>query len=1200
MAKQITYGAESRAAILRGVDILANAVKVTLGPKGRNVVIEKKFGSPTITKDGVTVAREIELEDTLANLGAQMVREVATKTSDVAGDGTTTATVLAQAIFREGVKTVAAGANPMAVKRGIEKAVVAICGTIGHQGERIEGYLDRLTKPVSEAMIAQIASISANNDESVGRIIAEAMLKVGKDGVITVEESKGVETSLEVVDGMQFDRGYITPYFVTDPDRMNCILDDPYILISEKKISAMKELLPILEQIVRSGKPLLIIAEDVDGEALAALTVNKIRGTVQVCAVKAPGFGDRRKSMLHDIGVLTGGKVISDDLGIRLERVLLEDLGRARRITVDKDNTTIIGGKGKSAAIEGRARELRSQVENATSDYDREKLQERVAKLVGGVAVIKVGAATETELKEKKARVQDAMQATRAAVEQGFVPGGGVALLRSTVALDNLYLKGDEQIGSDVVRRALEKPLFQIASNAGEEGAVIVGKIKQSLQRNFGYNARAGRLEDMVEAGIIDPTKVTRTALQSAGSIAALMLTTESTVSELPEEPTDAAVAGQEPRPKTTESRYFYEDRPLRSAPMTHKTEFVPENVAEERDSGEEWAESVDRAYREQRAYIEDRAREGRASSDERASAEEEQQRARETEELMIRDATRRPEAHRLLQGDLFRVADDRSVLDRRGLEVGSNYKLDVFIAAPGEGSIQADQTFPDDQLDWQAKDSYVLRVIFAEPDQWAKPMIGSLNLPRRGSSSKCTFDFSPTKAGLFSGRITVLYRERVLETALLNALVVSESTEWSNIKDVPPLRFAVEAIVRRNLTDLDRRRKFDACLVLNHTPKQQTAATAVSEHGAFINSLEGILPQLAVVNDLLSQVALNSKAYNKGLLTKRNAKLLSDLAQEGNLLYRHIVLDYIDQSPAAAELRDAEYLQIVSTRPDALVPLEFVYEYPPPAPDAPVCPNAVQALRNGKCPSDCVPKTSPATHVCPLGFWGLSRVIERHVHDQELEREAKVETDGADPEAGREALARQGTSLLAASKQVPSISKTQLQKSVQKSWQGTVTPVSKWTDWQAAVQANKPVLLLALPHADGTGRKISLEISGDVIQSIFIDPSYVCSNSTTPPIVLLLGCDVANVSSTEAYARNIAIFRQAKAAIVLGTVATVLGADAASVAAKLVTKLASTAKNSSVRFGEILRQTKRDAVAESVMMAMCLVAFGDADWYLK
>jgi chaperonin GroEL len=1166
MAKQITYGAESRAAILRGVDILANAVKVTLGPKGRNVVIEKKFGSPTITKDGVTVAREIELKDTLANLGAQMVREVATKTSNVAGDGTTTATVLAQAIFREGVKTVAAGANPMAVKRGIEKAVAAICGTIGHQGEHILGYLDALTKPVSDAMIAQIASISANNDEGIGRIIAEAMRKVGKDGVITVEESKGVETTLETVDGMQFDRGYITPYFVTDPDRMNCVLDDPYILISEKKISAMKELLPILEQIVRSGKPLLIIADDVDGEALAALTVNKIRGTVQVCAVKAPGFGDRRKAMLHDIAVLTDGKVISDDLGIRLERISLEDLGRARRITVDKENTTIIGGKGKRAAIDGRAREIRSQVERATSDYDREKLQERVAKLVGGVAVVKVGATTETELKEKKARVQDAVQATRAAVEQGFVPGGGVALLRSAVALDDLYLKGDEQIGSDVVRRALEKPLFQIASNAGEEGAVIVGRIKQSPQRNFGYNARTGRLEDMVEAGIIDPTKVTRTALQSAGSIAALMLTTEGTVSELPQEPIDAAVAGQEPRPQPAESRYFYEDRPLRSAPTTHKTEFVPETVAELLQEEEIQADIGD-----------------------------EEPKAKTTKP----EPTSQPEA-RLLQGNLFKVAGGQNVLERRGFELGSRYKLDVFIAPPGEGSIQADQTFPDDQLDWQAKDSYVLQVIFAEPDQWAKPMIGSLNLPRQGRSSTCTFDFSPNKAGTFSGRITVLYRGRVLETALLNALVVSEPTEWPNIKDAPPLRFAVEAVVRRNLKDLDRRRKFDACLVLNHTSKQQAAATAVSEHGAFINSLEGILPQLAVVNGLLSQVALNSKAYTKGLLTKRNAKLLSDLAQEGNLLYRRIVLDYIDQSPAAADLRDAEYLQIVSARPDALVPLEFVYEYAPPAPDAPVCQNAVQALANGKCPSDCVPKTSPATHVCPLGFWGLSRVIERHVHDPELKKEAEVETDSGDPEAGRDALARQGTSLLAASKQVPSPSQIQLQKSVQKSWQGTVTPVSKWTEWQAAVQANKPVLLLALPHADGTGAKISLEISGDVIQSIFIDRSYVCSNSTTPPIVLLLGCDVANVSSTEAYARNIAIFRQAKAAIVLGTVATVLGADAASVAAKLVTKLASTAKNSTVRFGEILRQTKREAVAESVMMAMCLVAFGDADWYLK
>jgi chaperonin GroEL len=1166
MAKQITFGENSRAAILRGVDILADAVKVTLGPKGRNVVIEKKFGSPTITKDGVTVAKEIELKDGLENMGAQMVREVATKTSDVAGDGTTTATVLAQAICRDGMKVVAAGANPMAVRRGIEKAVAAICGAIGHKGERIEGYLDVLTKPVSDEMVAQIASISAN-DESVGQIIAEAMRKVGKDGVITVEESKGVDTTLEVVDGMQFDRGYITPYFVTDPDRMNCVLDDAYILINEKKISAMKDLLPLLEQIVRSGKPLLIIAEDVEGEALAALTVNKIRGTFQVCAVKAPGFGDRRQAMLQDIAILTGGKVIADDLGIKLERVHLEDLGRANRITVDKDNTTIVGGKGKRTEIDGRAREIRSQLDRTTGDYDREKLQERMAKLVGGVALIKVGAVTETELKEKKARVQDAVQATRAAVEQGFVAGGGVALLRSAVALDDLYLKGDEQIGSDVVRRSLEKPLFQIANNAGEEGAVIVGKIKQSSRRNFGYNARTGRLEDMVEAGIIDPTKVTRTALQSAGSIAALMLTTESTVSELPEEATGAALAGQEPLPRTTESRYFYQDRPLRSVPVTHKTEFVPETVAELLEAGEIQAD------------IEDE---------------------RSEEKTTKPGETIQPEAVRLLQGDLFRVADDRSVLERRGLQVGSNYNLDVFIAPPGEGSIQADRVFPDDQLDWQAKDSYVLQVIFAESDQLAKPMTSSLNLPRRGGSSRCRFSFSPTRAGNFSGRITVCYQNRVLQTALLNALVVSQPKEWSHIKDIPELRFTVEAIVRRSLRQLDHRRRFDACLVLNHTPKQQGAATAVGEHGAFINSLDGILPQLAALNGILSKVALNSKAYSRGLSTKQNAKLLCDLAQEGNLLYRHIVMDYINESAAAADLRDAEYLQIVSAKPDALVPLEFIYQYEPPTSDAPVCKNAAKALRTGKCPSDCVPKTCPATHVCPLGFWGLSRVIERHVHDPELEREAELETDGAEPQVGRDVLARQGTSLLAASKQVPTTSHSQLQKSVQKSWQGTVTPVSNWAQWQAAVKANKPVLLLALPHADGTGSKISLEISGDVIQSIFIDRSYVCSNPKTPPIVLLLGCDVANVASTEAYARNIAIFRQAKAAIVLGTVATVLGADAAYVAAKLVTKLANTAKNSSVRFGEILRQTKREAVAESVMMAMCLVAFGDADWYLK
>ncbi len=536
MAKQIVHGEESRQAILRGVNLLADAVKVTLGPKGRNVVIEKKFGSPTITKDGVTVAKEIELRDGLENMGAQMVREVASKTSDVAGDGTTTATVLAQAIFREGVKTVAAGANPMALKRGIEKAVTVIAGKLDKEGNRINGELDKLSKPVNnDSMIAQVGTISANNDETIGKIIAEAMKKVGKDGVITVEESKTLETQLEVVEGMQFDRGYLSPYFVTDPERMEVALENAYILINEKKISSMKDLLPLLEQIAKSGKPLLIIAEDVEGEALATLVVNKLRGTLQVAAVKAPGFGDRRKAMLQDIAILTGGKAITEDLGIKLENVQIGDLGQAKKITIDKDNTTVVEGKGKHSEIEGRVKEIRSQIDKTTSDYDREKLQERLAKLVGGVAVIKVGAATETEMKEKKARVEDAMHATRAAVEEGIVPGGGVALARCAAALDKVKADGDEQIGINIVKRAITEPLRMIAENAGEEGAVILGKVLESKENNYGFNAFSNEYEDLVKAGVLDPTKVVRTALQNAGSIASLMLTTEALIAEIPE-----------------------------------------------------------------------------------------------------------------------------------------------------------------------------------------------------------------------------------------------------------------------------------------------------------------------------------------------------------------------------------------------------------------------------------------------------------------------------------------------------------------------------------------------------------------------------------------------------------------------------------------------------------------------------------------
>jgi len=532
MAKQIVYSEASRQAILRGVNQLADAVKVTLGPKGRNVVLEKKFGGPTITKDGVTVAKEIELKDPLENMGAQMVREVASKTSDVAGDGTTTATILAQSIYREGVKSVAAGANPMAVKRGIEKAVAVATEEV-----------KKLSKPVSGDMIAQVGTISANSDATIGNIIAEAMKKVGKDGVITVEESKTMSTELDTVDGMQFDRGYLSPYFVTDPDRMEAVIEDPFILIHEKKISNMKDLLPLLEQIARSGKPLLIIAEEVEGEALATLVVNKLRGTLNACAVKAPGFGDRRKAMLEDIAILTGGKAITEDIGVKLESVRLEDLGRAKRVTVDKDNTTIVDGNGSQKSIEGRIKQLRTQIDETTSDYDREKLQERLAKLAGGVAVIKVGAATETEMKEKKARVEDALHATRAAVEEGIVPGGGVALLRASKALVGLKGVGDEQMGIDIVKRACEEPLRQIVSNSGTEGAIVVAKIRENDNPNFGFNAQTDTYEDLVASGVIDPTKVTRSALQNAASIASLMLTTEAMIAEIPEKKA-AAPAG--------------------------------------------------------------------------------------------------------------------------------------------------------------------------------------------------------------------------------------------------------------------------------------------------------------------------------------------------------------------------------------------------------------------------------------------------------------------------------------------------------------------------------------------------------------------------------------------------------------------------------------------------------------------------------
>ncbi len=531
MAKQIVYGEQARHAVLRGINQLADAVKVTLGPRGRNVVLSKMYGSPTITKDGVTVAKEIELKDRLENLGAQMAREVASKTSDTAGDGTTTATVLAQAIYREGARNVTAGANPMELKRGIERAV-----------EVITAELAKMSKPVGGNMVAQVGTISANNDAPIGKIIADAMEKVGKDGVITVEESKTMDTSLEIVEGMQFDRGYLSPYFVTDPERMDVVLEEPRILIHEKKISSLKDLLPLLERVAQSGAPLLVIAEDLEGEALATLVVNKLRGTLKIAAVKAPGYGDRRKAILEDIAILTGGQAITEDLGIKLETVKLEDLGRAKKVTIDKDNTTIIEGAGTRTAIEGRIKQIRMQIEDTTSDYDREKLQERLAKLVGGVAVIKVGAATETEMKEKKARIEDAMHATKAAVEEGIVPGGGVALLRASKALAGLALGGDQQIGVGIVARAIEEPMRWIANNAGQEGSIVIAKV-MDMGPEDGFNALTDQYENLVQAGVIDPTKVVRSALQNAASIASLLLTTEALVGEIPET-TEASAPG--------------------------------------------------------------------------------------------------------------------------------------------------------------------------------------------------------------------------------------------------------------------------------------------------------------------------------------------------------------------------------------------------------------------------------------------------------------------------------------------------------------------------------------------------------------------------------------------------------------------------------------------------------------------------------
>jgi chaperonin GroEL len=1113
--RQLTTGDFSRTAILRGIDVLANTIRATLGPKGRNVMIAKLHGSPVITKDGVTVAKGIELKGALENLGVRMIREAAEKTDKVAGDGTTTSTILAHAIFRDGVKAIAEGANPNALKRGIDKAV-----------HRVVQEIQRISKPIGGDDVVSVGTISANGDASIGALVASAIDKIGKHGVITVEESKSTETWFDVVQGMQFDRGLLSPYFVTDVHRNRAVLDDPFILIHEKKISAVRELVPLLQKVNAMGKSLLIIAEDVDGEALATLIANKNAGVLKTAAVKAPSFGDRRRANLEDIAILTGATVINPELGLKLENVGLDHLGGAGKITIDSSNTTIVGGAGDQVALSHRIQGLNYEFSHATSDSEREYLNERLTRLTGGAAVIRVGASTESELQERKERVDDAVRATRAAIEEGVIAGGGVVLLRAQQCLNELRLEDEDEIrGLEIVGRALEAPSRQIAENAGRDGGVIVQHILAANKLNYGFNAATERFEDLFKGGVIDSAKVTRSALQNAASIAGLMITSDAAVTD--EEP-------KEPQPVGT-SRVFA-------------------------------------------AYPSKRAR--GSSSSFRYSREP-------TGPL--------PWRPRFVQAEIFDLTETPPMAVFDAFSIGTTYSIGIFIGPASDTAIVSDAVFPEEELP-PNPDGHELTVVLTEPTLTREPQVATIFLPPRGKSDTCRFELhipEEYEGNEIEARVIVLHENRVIQTAILRGPVLPNAIDIDD-----QIRLSKEVIVRTNLDELgdSYRQSFDAVLLFNHDSRGAARGYAIAGKKAeFFLEPEGVEETKKYLNEAVSLIVKRPAAF-KSLRSPATIELLGNIARHGGYLYQQLIKPRSTSAKFAAGKR----IQVIVAKLGAQFPVEYFYDHSLPGKNAGLCSGAEQALIDGACPKSCSSDTSQS--LCPLGFWGLSRVIERHTHDQSKLSKMKGFdfAFGVEPVKSRRQLKILDYGLLAASNKVDENGRANIQaveKELRSATGKRSARVDTWEDWITQVDKKSPHLLILLPHTLEENRMQVLEISKNQRLSIEeLKEKHIFGRKKSPPVVLLLGCDTdAPAIPYQSFPMN---FRQNGAAVVISTTATILGWHAAPVAIALLKKFAELRKIQGRSFGEIMLEVRRSTLTK-FPMTLCLTAYGDTDWLL-
>lgn len=1112
MPRELTTGDFSRAGFLRGIDVLANTIRATLGPKGRNVMIGKRYGSPVITKDGFRVAKGIELQDALENMGVTMIREAAEQTDKVAGDGTTTSTILAHAIFRDGVQAIAEGANPNALKRGIDKAV-----------HRAVQEIQRFSKPISRDDVVSVGTISANGDARMGNLVASAIDKIGKYGVITVEESKSTETWFDVLEGMQFDRGLLSPYFITDVHRNRAVLDDPLILIHENKISAVRELVPLLQKVNAMDKSLLIIAEDVDGEALATLVANKQAGVLKTAAVKAPSFGDRRKAILEDIAILTGATVINPEQGLKLENVTLDHLGGAGNVTIDSSNTRIVGGAADRVALSHRIQSIRNEISKATSDSEREYLNERLARLTGGAAVIRVGASTEAELQERKERFEDAVRATRAAIDEGVIAGGGVVLLRAQQCLNELRLEDEDEIrGLEIVGRALEAPSRQIAENAGRDGGVIVQRILAANKLNYGFNAATERFEDLFRGGVIDPTKVTRSALQNAASIAGLMITSDAAVTDVA--PIGTQLAGV---------------------------------VA---------------------AYPSKRARGSRSSF----------RYFREPTGLL-------PWRPRFVQAEIFDLTDipPEAVFD--AFNIGTTYSIGIFIGPASDTAIVSDAVFPEEELP-PSPDGHELTVVLTEPTLIQEPQVATIFLPPRGKSDTCRFELhipEEYEGNEIEARVIVLHENRVIQTAILNGPILPNAIDIDN-----QIRLSKEVIVRTNLDELgdSYRQSFDAVLLFNHDARGVARGYAIAGKKAelFLEP-EGVEKTKEYLNETVSLIVKRPAAFKK-LRSRATIKLLCDIAAHGGYLYQQLIKPRRTFAKFAAGKR----IQVIAARLGAQFPVEYFYDHAIPDKNADLCSGAEQALIDGVCPKSC--STDGNQSLCPLGFWGLSRIIERHIHDQSKLSKMKGFDFAfqAEPVKSRRQLKILDYGLLAASNKVDTKGNPQIQaveKELRSATRKRSVRVDNWKDWVAQVNEKSPHLLILLPHTLEENRRQVLEISeGERLSIDKLKEEHIFGRKKNPPVVLLLGCDTdAPAIAYQSFPMN---FRQNGAAIVISTTATILGWHAAPVAIELLKRFAELRKTQPRSFGEIMLEVRRRTLSK-FPMTLCLTAYGDTDWLL-